>query len=321
MKRSIRHFELLFIFGILVLIPAVLAGEELLPVPAGRLRIHVPSSLDGSVQDSYLTLPSSARAKPSKRRPLAVLLHTWSNDLEQRQPEVEVEAEARDWLLLAPNFRGRNDHPEACGSRYAQQDILDAVEWVRKHHAVDERRIYLLGLSGGGFMTMLMAARHPQTWAAASAWVGISNLSAWYDEHRSDEYGTMLRGCFGGGPTDGEKIAAAYRGQSPLTHLRPGLPVALDIAAGKDDDSVSVRHTLWAFCALAPNALSEAEIAAFKTTSRSQQAQSAAKVDPLLGRRILLRRTAGDCRITIFDGGHEWFPKAAIEWLAQHHRS
>jgi hypothetical protein len=43
-------------------------------------------------------------------------------------------------------------------------------------------------------------------------------------------------------------------------------------------------------------------------------------IDALIRRRFLLRRTAGTARVTVFDGKHEWFPKAAVEWLAQHQR-
>ena len=55
-------------------------------------------------------------------------------------------------------------------------------------------------------MTMLMAARYPQTWAAASAWVGISDLHAWYDEHRNENYGAMMRACFGGTPSESDQL-------------------------------------------------------------------------------------------------------------------
>lgn len=310
----------LLLIGVVGLILRGAGTQGLPPVPSGRQRIQMPSSLDGTLQDSYLVLPS-ARGNTRVPRPLAVLLHTWSNDLEQRDPEVEAEAEARDWLLLTPNFRGRNDHPEACGSRLAQQDILDAVGWVRSHHAVDERRVYVLGLSGGGFMTMLMAARQPQVWAAASAWVGISDLRAWYDEHEADEYGKMMRACLGGKPTDSEEVAAAYRERSPLTYLRVGLDVPFDIAAGRDDRAVSVRHTLQAFRALAPAALSDSDVAGLaRGPGVSPPSATDIENDPLIGRRILLRRTAGLHRLTIFDGGHEWFPRAAVEWLAHHRR-
>jgi pimeloyl-ACP methyl ester carboxylesterase len=291
------------------------------PVPPGRERIQVRSSLDGTMQDSYLTVPSS-RGPGGAPRPMAVALHSWSNDLESRFPEIESEAEERNWLLLVPNFRGRNDHPEACGSPLAQQDILDAVSWVRSHHAVDENRIYVLGASGGGFMTLLMAARHPQVWAAASAWVAISDLRAWYDEHRNDHYAAMMRGCFEGAPSDSEQLATVYRERSPLTHLRPDLGIPIDLWAGSQDQIVSPRHTLLAFRALAPQALSAIDVAKVLSPDGmlTNQVDGDTASDRLVGRRIILQRTTEAARLTLFDGGHEWFARAAVDWLARHRR-
>jgi len=284
----------------------------------GRHRIEVKSSVDGTLQPSYLYLP----AKLASPAPLAVMLHTWSFDLEQRDSTVEEEANKRGWILLAPNFRGANNHPEACGSRVARQDILDVVAWVRSHYQVDARRIYLLGLSGGGYMTMLMASRQPGPWAAASAWVGISDLGAWYAAHSDDNYGAMMRGCFGGGPGDGERIAAEYRDRSPRSFLTPHSRVALDLAAGRFDSTVAVSHTLRAFQLIAPGVVTNAEIDALLRLGPGLPSPHAADTatDASLGRRIFLRRTSGRNRVTIFDGGHEWEPHAAVAWLAQQHR-
>ena len=76
-------------------------------------------------------------------------------------------------------------------------------------------------------------------------------------------------------------------------------------------------HTLRAFTALAPGTLTSEELAAMNEAVTSTPPSDP---DPLFGRPILLRRTAGQSRVTIFDGNHEWFPEAAIEWLAQHQR-
>lgn len=266
------------------------------------------------MQPAYLYLPPQA----TRPAPVAVLLHTWSFNLEQRDSTVEAEAQARGWILLAPNFRGSNDHPQACGSVAAQQDILDAVAWTRRHYQVDGRRIYLLGQSGGGYMTMLMVGRHPEPWAAASAWVGISDLRAWYDAHSEDRYGEMMRGCFGGSPAATDSIAAHYRARSPLTHLNSRIRVPVDLAAGRFDSIVAVTHTLRAFQALAPDALAPSDIEALAQPGPGLPRPSASDTasDPAFRRRIFLRRVAGRSRVTIFEGGHEWLPGAAIAWLA-----
>ena len=151
-------------------------------------------------------------------------LHTWSGGLEQRLPKMEQEAERRGWIYLFPHFRGPNSTPEACGSEMAQQDILDARNWVLKRYPVDKRRIYLSGASGGGHMTMLMAGRHPQAWTAASAWVGISDLAAWHKRHAKGRYGQMVRQSCGGPPGASDEVDRQYKLRSPLTWLGAGPP-------------------------------------------------------------------------------------------------
>ena len=164
-----------------------------------RRKIFVASSVAGSKQPCYLILPEGLdREGPPV--PLLVSLHTWSGNVEQRDLEMEAEAGRRGWICLWPDFRGPNNSPDACGSEKAQQDILDVVDWVLDRYAVDKKRLYLTGASGGGHMTMLMAGRHPERWAAARAWVGISDLAARHARHAEAQYGEMLRNCRGGFP-------------------------------------------------------------------------------------------------------------------------
>jgi hypothetical protein len=171
-------------------------------------------------------------------------------------------------------------------------------------------------------MTMLVAARHPAPWAAASAWVGISDMGAWYAAHAGDNYGQMTRACYGGGPAESDRLAAEYRTRSPLTYLRPGSTVPLDLAAGRFDSTVAASHTLRAFQAVAPGVVSDADIASLVGGGPGLTSPSVSDTatDASLGRRIFLRRAAGRSRVTIFDGGHEWLPQAAMAWLAQHHK-
>jgi dipeptidyl aminopeptidase/acylaminoacyl peptidase len=255
-----------------------------------------------------------------------VLLHSWSYGLEQRQLDLEVDAAKRGWLVLVPDFRGRNDHPGACGSNLAQQDVLDAVAWARTHYPVDSTRIYVTGNSGGGYMTLLMVERAPQLWAAASAWVGISDLTTWYQTHATDEYGTMMRQCLGGAPASSPSIAAEYAARSPLARLASIAAVPIDLAAGRHDTTVPIVHSLWAFNALAKAlgsaAISDREIAELTGSSAALMHPSTTDTaaDPAIGRAIFLRRNAGRSRITIFEGGHEWMPPAALAWLATHQK-
>jgi acetyl esterase/lipase len=316
-------------FGIpLVLIVGLLSGlfGDVLSGAGRRERIHVTSSLDGTEQPCYLILPEGFDAD-GPPVPLLVSLHTWSGDVEQRDMEMEEEARRRGWIYLWPHFRGPNKSPDACGSEKAQQDILDAVNWVLQHYAIDRKRIYLTGASGGGHMAMLMAGRYPQRWTAVSAWVGISDLAPWHARHAKSRYGEMLRASCGGAPGESPEVDQQYRLRSPKTWLDRAAEVPLDLAAGVHDGhqgSVPIRHTLDAFNVVAAAqglpVVTEQEIAQLsRPDGRLERPQpSDQEKDPALGRAIYLRRTAGNARVTIFEGGHERVARAAAEWLAKH---
>jgi poly(3-hydroxybutyrate) depolymerase len=296
------------------------AGE---PAPEQRIEVRIPRP-DGSEQRAFVMLPAGFKASGPKR-PLLVSLHSWSADYTQRREDLEPLALAEGWIYVFPDFRGRNDKPEACGSELAQQDILEAVEWAKQQYPVDESRIYLVGTSGGGHMTMLMAANHPEIWAAAGAWVGISDLAAWHERHADASYGAMLRACTGGAPGSSPEVDEEYRKRSPLPWMAGAKDVPLDINAGIRDGhegSVPIRNSLDAFNAIAEavggEPVSEAEIqelSASPTARLANPKPSDQEEDPALGREIILRRTAGKARVTIFEGGHEGIGLAAIDWL------
>jgi|GEM_PF-1075139 len=285
--------------------------------------VSIRSSLDGSAQPALVALPAAA----DRPAPLLVHLHSWSATFD-KSGELDVamaEAARRQWAFISPDFRGPNDRPEACGSELSVQDVLDAVDWMKKRARIDERRIYLLGSSGGGYMTLVMAGRAPQLWAAASAWVPISDLPAWYEfsKQKNSRYWKMLEGCFGGGPTHGMAVQQ-YRRRSPLFFLAAARGLPLDINTGIQDGhtgSVPVSHAIRAFNVLAPPSLRVPE------TTLDEMVRDARVPGPLRvtvaeqrKRPVLFRRAAGPARLTIFDGGHEGDFAAAIRWLETHVR-
>ncbi len=307
----------------IVVVSTMLAAD---PVDKQREKILIRSSLDGTEQPCAVILPKDFDASGDPA-PLLVSLHTWSSDLGQRHPKLEQGAWQRGWIYLFPNFRGVNRSPDACGSIKAQQDVIDAVDWAIEQFPIDTRRIYLTGVSGGGHMAMLLAGRYPQRWTAVSAWVGISDLAAWHAKHRETNYGEMLRQCCGGPPGHSPEVDEEYRIRSPKTWLAGAVGVPLDLAAGVHDGhtgSVPIRHTLEAFNVVArargATEISEEEINQLsRAEARLDRPHSSDTCDdPTYGRAILLRRTAGKCRATIFEGGHERLDEAALEWLGQH---
>jgi pimeloyl-ACP methyl ester carboxylesterase len=288
-----------------------------------KLAIDVPSSKDGTLQKVIYWRPESAAhdvAGPSL--PLIVFLHSWSGGFEQGPPWI-AQAKKMGWVLVAPDFRGPNSRPEACASDLASQDILDAVAYARRDARIDASRIYLVGGSGGGHMSLVMAARAPDLWAGVSAWVPITDLAAWHAESkaRKNNYAQMLEQSCGGAP--GPATEAEYRHRSPLFHLAAAKGVPLDINTGIHDGhtgSVPVSHSLRAFNVLAtPDKQISAEDIDFMVREQKIPATLAAEKqdDPERQKAVLFRRTSGNARVRVFEGGHDSESSAAVLWLSR----
>jgi pimeloyl-ACP methyl ester carboxylesterase len=259
---------------------------------------------------------------------MLVYLHSWSGDYRQRNDAWQRQAQQRGWIYLHPNFRGPNQSRQACGSKYARQDVLDAIDQMRRQFEVDPQRIYLAGSSGGGHMAMLMAGHHPDRFTAVSAWVGISDLAAWYRFHVKDgvpqRYAKMIVASLGGPPTQPD-LEPDYRDRSPIFHLQHARKLPLDIWAGVEDGhtgSVPITHSLNAFNVIAQAngdaPISAEEIKQLTTTKRLQQPRDSDRAsDDSLDREIHLRRSSGSARVTIFAGGHEGLAVPACHWLSQ----
>jgi poly(3-hydroxybutyrate) depolymerase len=260
-------------------------------------------------------------------RPLLVGLHTWSGDFRQTASSLPYWQWCRQegWHFIHPDFRGANRTPQALGSDLAVQDIVDAVAWAKANANVDPRRVYLIGVSGGGHMALLMAGRHPELWAGVSAWCGIADIARWHAEHtrdgKPDRYAADIEKALGGPPDSPARQADARR-RSPLAWLEAARRVPLDIAAGVDDGragSVPFSHSLDAYNAVVPSAarLPAATISAFYASRQPPADHPPAAPDPLYGsRQPVFRIHEGNTRVTIFAGKHEIVPEAALNWLA-----
>jgi acetyl esterase/lipase len=173
--------------------------------PASVREITIESTLDGVAQPAWFLPAPSAHAAP-----LFVHLHTWSARFDNSGSILEAvtESERRGWNFISPDFRGANNRPEACASRWAIQDVLDAVAYARRHAAVDPARIYLLGASGGGHMALTMAHVAPTLWAGVSAWVPVTDLA---ELHASSK----TKGGTAYWPWSNESAAAHRRRRQP----------------------------------------------------------------------------------------------------------
>lgn len=203
--------------------------------------IWIKSSLDGTMQPSLFYKSDS-----KDKRPLLVGLHTWSFDRFNQINNMLPLAEKHDFNLLLPEFRGKNlsSNPDcvfACGSEYARQDIKDAIDHLSENETIDTDNIFLLGLSGGGHMALLMAGMCPEYFKAIGAYVPISDLAKWSEENTG--YGKHIMACCGNDKNEVLK-------RSPISYLDTIAKANLKIFHGKHDPVVPVSQSLRLYNAL-----------------------------------------------------------------------
>ncbi len=196
--------------------------------------ILVRSTLDGTLQPSLFYAASEAG------RPLLVGLHTWSFDRFNQIRNMLPYAQKHDFNLLLPEFRGSNtpSNPhcrDACASRLARQDVMDAIDHVIAEEGVDGDNVFLLGLSGGGHMALMMAGYAPERFRAIGSVVPITDLSAWCEQNPNYR-GSVIACC----TEDRDEMLA----RSPISYIDTIARANIKIFHGKYDPVVPVSHSL-----------------------------------------------------------------------------
>lgn len=285
------------------------------------------SKLDQSMQPAMIS--AAAGKEP---RPLAVCLHTWSYGHDELYEHYLERCKERNWHFIFPKFRGPNWTPEACGSDLVVSDLECAVEYMKENYAVDEQRVYLVGGSGGGHASLLMAGRRPELWTAVSSWCPISDIGAWYTQCHAKYpdrrcYDDHIVDACGGNPETDPVAAAQAKHRSPLTWLvNAKNRVILDIGTGIHDGhtgSVPVSQAIKAFNEVAQpmDRISDEDIEYMVREERVPEHLAFQGVDPAYGPyKVLFRRTSGLVRLTLFEGGHDILDGPAFGFLERQNR-
>ena len=292
--------------------------------PEGVDAVKYLSAADNTEQNALFYKPEN-----KKQVPLLVALHTWSSDYLQPETGYAQWCVAKGWAFIHPDFRGPNIRPQATGSELVVEDIVSAVEYAKKNAYIDSNRIYLIGASGGGYATLLLAGRHPEIWAGASAWVPIFDLEAWHNECKKvgSGYFKGIADSCGGAPGMSKEVDEQYKKRSACTYLHKASSVPLDINAGIQDGhkgSVPISHSLMAFNALADakDRISDEDIKFMVDKIDVPEHLKKDLSDSLYGKRMpLFRRVSNNARVTIFQGGHEIIQAAGLTWLEQQRKN
>lgn len=286
------------------------------------------SEIDQSMQPALL-----CEASGEEPRPLAVCLHTWSYGIDVSYENYVERCRERNWHFIFPLFRGPNWTPQACGSDYVVSDLECAVKYMKENYRVDDQRIYLVGGSGGGHASLLMAGRRPDLWTAVSSWCPISDIAAWcaqvgeIKKERPMNYDLNIMDACGGNPAEDPKAAEEAKHRSPLTWLSGAKNrVILDIGTGIHDGhtgSVPVSHAVNAFNEVAEpqDRISQEDIRFMVEEEKIPEHLKFDGEDPAYGSyKVLFRRESGMVRLTLFEGGHNILAGPAFGFLERQER-
>ena len=282
--------------------------------------IRITSSADGAAQPALWLAPGGDRS-----RPLLVILHSWSAGyLQHAGIPYAMWAQENGWAVIAPQFRGVNDDPEAMGSDLAVQDVVDAIHYATSQEGVDEDRVYAVGYSGGGMMSLLLAGRHPEKVTAVAAWGPPTNLLDFYRQSVATgrHYASDIRAGCGGDPTRGGAPQEECLSRSPITHLDGAREerVAVFLAQGIADSLLSPSHTANAFNVLADpeDRLSESEVDEIAQGDLPDHLAGSITAETYFGQadpEPVFARRSGPVWLVYFNSGHDMAYKATLRWF------
>jgi dienelactone hydrolase len=158
------------------------------------------SRIDDSVQPYGLVIPDSYA--PSRRSPFRtdVWLHGRDNRLSElkfihQRQESAGQFTPADTFVLHPYGRFCNAFKFA-----GEVDVFEALEAVKRHYPVDERRIAIRGFSMGGAGCWHLAVHHPSLWVAAAPGAGFAEsaeyLGLWRKDPKPTWYQQKLWGLY-----------------------------------------------------------------------------------------------------------------------------
>ena len=277
--------------------------------------VQIPSSLDENVQKAWF-FPTPE----SEPQPLLISLHTWSGDYNQKDTLATMAID-ENWNYIHPDFRGPNWTQKACCSSYVLDDIDQAIDFALENGNVDTSRIYVNGVSGGGYAALAVYMRSRHTLKSISAWVPISDLSAWYDQsvERGNKYADHIKKCTGSSIEELNRHEARER--SPMFWETPKRNTSLQIYTGVHDGvqgSVPITQSIRFYNKLVrdkkvddPEKLVPSDEVDFLLRNRIPVAD----FGKIGERTICLEKKIDNISLIIFDGGHEMLPEVAFETL------
>ena len=281
--------------------------------------VEINSSLDSNIQKAYFY-----KSKSNKPEPLIVSLHTWSGYYSQKDELAKI-CKEKDLNYIHPDFRGANWTKDACCSELALNDIDDAITYAMENSNIDTTKIFVIGVSGGGYATLSTFMKSKHNINKFSAWASISDLIAWYNqsEMRNSKYAKNILDCTAS--KDGLNIVNAKQ-KSPIYWNTPTeklINSKLYIYAGIYDGiqgSVPITHSINFYNKLLTDL---SVLDTLKYVSDIEKLKLLEFRKPLgnygsIGERtICLKKEYGNLCLIIFEGNHEMLTEFALNELLE----
>jgi len=288
--------------------------------PSGFQVVRIQSSADGTMQPAVFH-----SATGSEKKPLIVSLHTWSGDYTQNDP-LAAHVLNRNWNYIHPNFRGPNNHPQACGSPLVISDLEDAIDYAVQHGQVDTSEIHIIGVSGGGYATLLAFMEIHRKVKSFSAWVPISNVASWYRESvaRKNKYAVDILACTSS--KDSSLNVQEAKKRSPIFMKYPNKEregSQLFIYTGANDGylgSVPITQSILFYNKLVKERSRHPEkyLVPCKdiVTLLAERSFPKPAIPPTIGdRKIYYHKSYKNIHLTVFEGRHEMLDKVALDYV------
>jgi predicted esterase len=145
-------------------------------IPTGQVQ-YVKSRVDGNLY------PCAVCATDTTDQPKPLIIEVspgaFSHLPECVQQTEQIAALAvkhgKSCVALRPTGRGDG----SVYQNYGEVDVLDAIEHVKAHYAIDPDRISITGSSMGGAATWYLASHYPDLFAAAAPFCGYCDYRLW----------------------------------------------------------------------------------------------------------------------------------------------
>jgi predicted peptidase len=170
-KSKIRNWKDLFGIGGLALAAFVLAGcgttqTSLTNSPPNQMAEHLRLKKQEKIEINYLLfLPEGYDAKGQKQWPLMLFLHG-SGERGTNVWKVATHGPPKN-VTSKPDFPFIVVSPQCPEGRiWSNEQLLPLLKEIMRTHQVDKSRVYLTGLSMGGYGTWSLGLAYPELFAA-----------------------------------------------------------------------------------------------------------------------------------------------------------